>query len=179
MTKKDHTSRAWRVTVIVIVSGIGAGGYRGFGEGNTSRISSEYTMTRGGYRTFWGGNASSISLGCGMLSDRRRRRIREVCRTSSPSREPCCRIPAGTGGTGGEISARMHAANSLGDRAKEGHRSARRHSANSLWERVESCVSSVASIVVADARIGSDWGERSACTHASHSSWERVEPFAN
>jgi len=122
MNKTNHTSRISRVTVIVIVSGIGAGGYRGFGEGNTSRISSEYTMTRGGYRTFWGGNASSISLGCGMLSDRRRRRIREVCRTPSPSREPCCLIPAGTGETGEEISARIHAANSLVDRAKEGRR---------------------------------------------------------
>ena len=77
MTKKDHTSRAWRVTVIVIVSWIGAGGYRGFGEGNTNMISSEYAMTHGEYKKIWGGNASSISLGCGMLSDRRRRRIRE------------------------------------------------------------------------------------------------------
>ena len=83
------------------------------------------------------------------------------------------------GGTGGKISARMHAANSLGDRAKEGRRSIRRHSANSLWERVESCVASVASIVVAYASIRSDWGERSACTHASHSSWERVDSCAN
>ena len=45
-----------------------------------------------------------------------------MCRIPSPSREPCCQIPAGTEETGEEISARMHAANSPGDRAKEGRK---------------------------------------------------------
>ena len=55
LNKTNHTSRTSRVTVIVIEkSGIGASGYRGFGEGNTSRVSSEYCMTRKGNRTFWG-----------------------------------------------------------------------------------------------------------------------------
>ena len=52
LNKKNHTSRTSRVTVIVIKkSGIGASGYRGFGEGNTSRVSSEYSMMCRGYRT--------------------------------------------------------------------------------------------------------------------------------
>ena len=44
------------------------------------------------------------------------------------------------------ISARIHVANSHGDRAKEGRRSDRKHSANSLWERDESGMSVGASI---------------------------------
>ena len=59
-------------------------------------------------------------------------------------------------GTREGISGCIHALNSQGDRAKEGHRYARRHNANSLGERVESCVTLVTSIVVAGARI-SGW----------------------
>ena len=77
--------------------------------------------------------------------------MREACRAGSPSREPCCVVPAGTGEG---ISARIHAANSQGDRAKEGRRSARRHNANSLGVRVESCVTLVAGIVVCVSRAG-------------------------
>jgi len=63
-----------------------------------------------------------------MLSGRKRRIVREACRADFPSQEPCCVVPTGTGeGT----SARMHAANSQGDRAKESHRSACRHNTNS------------------------------------------------
>ena len=55
-------------------------------------------------------------------------------------------IPAGTGK---DICARIHVVNSQGDRANEGRRNDPRHSTNLLWERVESCVTLVASIVVA------------------------------
>jgi len=52
------------------------------------------------------------------------------------------------------ISARIHPANSQGDRANEGRRSAGRHSTNSLEERVIiSCVTLVASIVITSAII--------------------------
>jgi len=59
------------------------------------------------------------------------------------------------------ISARIHAANSQGDRATEGRRRARRHSADSLWERGEFYVMLVASMVLAGARI------RSGCVSCS------------
>jgi hypothetical protein len=55
-------------------------------------------------------------------------------------------------GTGESISARIHAANSQGDRAEEGRRSARRHNANSLGVRIESCMTLVAGIVVCVSR---------------------------
>jgi len=77
--------------------------------------------------------------------------VREACRAGSPSREPCCVVPAGTGEG---ISARIHAANSQGDRAEEGRRSARRHNANSVGVKDESCVTLVASIVVCVSRAG-------------------------
>ena len=83
---------------------------------------------------------------CGRLSGRRRWIVREACRAGSLRREPCCKIPAGAGEG---ISARIHAANSQGDRAKEGCRRVHRHSTNSLGERAESCVTLVASIVLA------------------------------
>ena len=53
-------------------------------------------------------------------------------------------------GTGEGTSARIHVANSHGDRAEEGRslRSDRRRSANSLWEKVESCVTLVIGVVV-------------------------------
>ena len=65
----------------------------------------------------------------------------------------------------------MHAANSLG--AVTGPRRVEEALADTTQIRygslrVESCVASVASIVVAGARIRSDWGERIVCTHASH-----------
>jgi len=92
-----------------------------------------------------------------------------------PGREPDCLKPAGTwvevsarmyndlnslrdrakegcgskcrhAGTGEGISARIHVANSHGDRAEGGRRSDRKHSANSLWERDESCMLVGASI---------------------------------
>ena len=78
---------------------------------------------------------------CGMLSGRKWRITREECNADSPSREPCYVVPAGTGEG---ISARIHAANSQGDRAEEGRRSACRHNANSLGVRVISCVTLVA-----------------------------------
>jgi len=97
-----------------------------------------------------------------------------------PGREPDCLNPAGTwvgvsahmyndpnslgdgakegrgskgrhAGTGEEISAYIHVANSHADRVEDGRRSNCRHSANSLWERVDSCMTVGASIVVADA----------------------------
>jgi len=86
---------------------------------------------------------------CGMLSGRKRRIAREACRADCPSWKPCGVVPAGTGEG---ISARIHAANSQGDKAEEGRRSARRHNANSLGVRVESCVSLVAGIVVGVSR---------------------------
>ena len=51
-------------------------------------------------------------------------------------------------GTGEEISARIHVANSHEDRAEDSEvrRSDRKHSANLLWERDESCMSVGASI---------------------------------
>jgi len=55
------------------------------------------------------------------------------------------------------ISARIHVANSHGDRAKKGRRSDRRHSANSLWERDDSYMSVGASIVVAGVGVGVCW----------------------
>jgi len=64
-------------------------------------------------------------------------------------------------GTGESISARIHAANSQGNRAEEGRRSARRHNTNSFGERVESFVTLVADIVVAGARIRSRCVSRS------------------
>ena len=91
-----------------------------------------------------------------MLSGKKRLIVRQVCRAASPSRESCCLIPVGTGETGEEISARIHAANSQGDGAKDGRRSDHRHNANSLWERVESCMTLVASIIVADVIIRSE-----------------------
>jgi len=78
-------------------------------------------------------------------------KITSVCRADSPNQEPCYVFPAGTGEG---ISARIHAANSQGDRAEEGRRSARRHNANSLRVRVESCVMLVAGIVVRVSRAG-------------------------
>ena len=55
-------------------------------------------------------------------------------------------------GTGEEISARIHVANSHEDRAEEGRKSDRRHSANSFRERVESCVTLVVGVVVCVSR---------------------------
>ena len=55
------------------------------------------------------------------------------------------------------ISARIHVANSQGDRAKENHRSDRRHRANSLGERFDSNMTLVAIRVIAGARISSWW----------------------
>ena len=46
-----------------------------------------------------------------------------------------------------EIFARIHVANSHGDRAEEGRRSDRKQSANSLWETDESCMLVGANIV--------------------------------
>ena len=73
-------------------------------------------------------------------------------RASYPSREQHCLVsslvPAGTGE---DICAHIHVANSQGHRAKKGPRSDRRHSANSLWKRVESrpCVTMAANFIVA------------------------------
>jgi len=71
-------------------------------------------------------------------------------RAGCPSLEQHCLILVGTGE---DISARIHVANSQGDRAKEGRRREHRHSANFLLERVESFVTFVASIVVAGIRM--------------------------
>ena len=86
--------------------------------------------------------------------------VREACSVGSPSREPCCVFAAGTGES---ISARIHAANSQGNRAEKDRRSARRHNTNSLGERIESesFVTLVAGTVVAGARISSRCVSRS------------------
>jgi len=82
---------------------------------------------------------------CRMLSGRKRWIVQEVCRAASPSWEPCCVIPSGTGEG---RSARVNAANSQRDRAKEGRRSARRQSTSSLGKKDEYCVTSVASLAL-------------------------------
>ena len=110
-----------------------------------------------------------------MLSSRKQRIVREVCRAASPSREPCCLIPAGTGETGEGIGVHIHAANSQGDRAKKGCRSSHRHNANSLWERVESCMTLVDSIVIAGTRIKSGCLSRSGGVKGSAISGKKQE----
>jgi len=55
-------------------------------------------------------------------------------------------LPKTVAGTGEGIGARIHVANSHGDRAEEGRRSDRKHSTNSLWESDESCMSVGANI---------------------------------
>jgi len=64
-------------------------------------------------------------------------------------------------GTGESINARIHAANSQGNRAEEGRRSACRHNTNSLGEMIEFFVTWVAGIVVAGARISNGCVSRS------------------
>ena len=54
---------------------------------------------------------------CEMLSGRKQRIVREACRADSPSREPCCVVPAGTREG---ISERLHAANFTGRQGRGG-----------------------------------------------------------
>ena len=90
------------------------------------------------------GSAARVAIS-GTLSGRKRRIVRDACRADSQSLELCCIAPAGTGEG---ISARIHGANSHGDKAEEGRRSARRQNENSLGVRVESCVMMVTGNVV-------------------------------
>jgi len=143
MNKTAHT-----ITTAVIAmefSGKGANGWyrRCCGE-NTSNTSSEYSIMRG-----LGTNRKPrVTVAqCGMLSGRKQRIARDACRADSPSREPCCVVPAGTREG---ISARIHAANS----AEEDRRSTRRHNSNLLGVRVESCVTLVPGIAVCVSRAG-------------------------
>jgi len=139
MNKTAHTITT--AAIVIELSGKGAGRwYRICCWENTIKTSSEYFIMRG-----LGSNRKPRVVICWMLSGRKRRIAREACRADSPSWKPCCVGPVGTGEG---ISARIHAANSQGDRAEEGRRSDRRHNPNSLGVRVESCVTLVASIVV-------------------------------
>jgi len=80
-----------------------------------------------------------------MLSGRKQRIVREACRADSPSREPCCVVPAGTREG---ISESIHAANFTGRQGRGGSQKRWQTQRKFVWVRVESCVTLVDSIFV-------------------------------